>query len=62
MKRKVKRLQLNKESIRLLNLDEIREAAGGFKTEADTCVSLSCGPSCTCPTGNTRCTPRSCIC
>jgi hypothetical protein len=60
MKRTVKKLKLNKESIRLLDLDQTREAVGGLSTDL-TCQSFTCGPSWTCPTGPSRC-GRSCVC
>jgi hypothetical protein len=60
MKRTVKKLKLTKESIRLLDLDQIGEAVGGNSTDI-TCKSFTCGPSWTCPTGYSRC-QLSCLC
>jgi hypothetical protein len=59
MKRTTKKPKLNKESIRLLDVDQIREAVGGLSTDL-TCPSFGC-PSWTCPTGPSRC-GHSCTC
>lgn len=60
MNRTGKKLELNKESIRLLDVDRIREAVGGKSLDV-TCPSFTCEPSWTCPTGYSRC-QLSCLC
>ena len=59
MNRTSKKLRLNKESIRLLDLDQIRQAVGGQSLEP-TCPSFTCD-SWTCPTTYSRC-QRTCLC
>ncbi len=64
MKRKVKKLTLNRETVRRLTDDELRGVAGGDKTNGNTCATCdaTCGTTCGCTTEGDTCRPNSAPC
>lgn len=48
MKKSIKKLALNKETLRNLNEDQLNEVAGGKKSDVySECINKSCGIACT---------------
>jgi hypothetical protein len=48
VKKSIKKLALNKETLRNLNEDQLNEAAGGKKSDVySECINKSCGIACT---------------
>lgn len=48
MKKKIKKLQLNRETLHNLTERNLREVVGGARTIARTCETFTCGQSCDC--------------